>query len=315
MKRKATINIITAAILLVAMSGTSFAIGTYMPQFQNRYGAAGSAIDTCNLCHAITPALNGYGTAFRDASRNFAAIESLDSDGDGRTNIQEITARTFPGEADGQAPPSDAIAPTVTAFSVPSSSTSLSVPITTLTATDNVAVTGYMVTELSTRPAATAANWSALKPASYTFSSAGSKRLYAWAKDAAGNVSNSLSAAVTVTATTTPPPSTSGTPDISTPSSYSFGDEEVGDSKTRSITITNRGNATLTVSRIEMAGTHASMFRAQVSSFSVAPNSTYSLSVTFTPTSEGTKTATMRLTSNDPDTTVRSIALSGRGEN
>jgi len=96
----------------------------------------------------------------------------------------------------------------VTAFSIPTISSSLTVAITTLTATDAVGVAGYLVNESSTKPLATAAGWSVSAPSSYTCGSAGAKTLYAWAKDAAGNVSNSMSASVTITistADTTPP--------------------------------------------------------------------------------------------------------------
>jgi hypothetical protein len=44
-------------------------------------------------------------------------------------------------------------------------------------------------------------------PTGYTFASAGAKTLYAWAKDAAGNVSNSRSASITLT-TSSPGPTT-----------------------------------------------------------------------------------------------------------
>ena len=100
-------------------------------------------------------------------------------------------------------PTTDTTPPTVSAFSIPSTASSLSVPITTLTATDNVAVTGYLLTESSSSPVPTATGWTAIAPGSYTFASAGSKTLYAWARDAAGNVSASKSANVTVTITTT----------------------------------------------------------------------------------------------------------------
>ncbi len=93
----------------------------------------------------------------------------------------------------------DTTKPTVTAFSIPSAASSLTVSITSLTATDNLAVTGYMVTESSTAPSAGASGWSATAPTSYTFASEGAKTLYAWAKDAAGNVSASRSASVTIT--------------------------------------------------------------------------------------------------------------------
>ena len=85
---------------------------------------------------------------------------------------------------------------------------SLTVPISTFTATDNVAVTGYLVTETSTKPTAGAVGWSVVQPTIYTFASAGSKTLYGWARDAAGNVSNSRSATVTITLA---PAGTSGT--------------------------------------------------------------------------------------------------------
>jgi hypothetical protein len=111
---------------------------------------------------------------------------------------------TWAGYASG-----DSTAPIVTDFTIPASSTSLTVSINSLTAMDDVGVTGYMVTNSSTAPAASAASWSTSVPASYTFSSSttsGSKTLYAWAKDAAGNVSAAKSAAVTL--------SIGGTPDL-----------------------------------------------------------------------------------------------------
>jgi CSLREA domain-containing protein len=83
----------------------------------------------------------------------------------------------------------DIIAPTVDSFTVLSSSTSLTVPITAFTASDNVAVTGYLVTESATPPAAGAAGWTASAPSTYTVSSDGLYTLYPWAKDAVGHVS------------------------------------------------------------------------------------------------------------------------------
>lgn len=85
--------------------------------------------------------------------------------------------------------PPDTTAPTVGTFIIPSTSTSLTVPVTTFTASDNTAVTGYLITESATPPAAGAAGWTASAPANYVFVSEGAKSLYAWAKDAAGNVS------------------------------------------------------------------------------------------------------------------------------
>lgn len=59
-------------------------------------------IDACAFCHTSAPSLNAFGLAYRSNGRNTAAltaIQNLDSDGDGFTNLQEINALTFPGNA------------------------------------------------------------------------------------------------------------------------------------------------------------------------------------------------------------------------
>lgn len=92
----------------------------------------------------------------------------------------------------------DATPPVITAFTFPSVYNSLIVPISTFTATDNVGVAGYLLTETGTTPSSSAGGWSSTKPTAYTFSSYGAKTLYAWAKDAAGNVSASFSGKTTI---------------------------------------------------------------------------------------------------------------------
>jgi hypothetical protein len=62
-----------------------------------------------------------------------------------------------------------------------------------------VGVTGFLITETLTKPASSAAGWNATAPANYTCSKSGARTLYAWAKDAAGNVSAGKSARTTVT--------------------------------------------------------------------------------------------------------------------
>jgi hypothetical protein len=121
----------------------------------------------------------------------------------------------------------DTTAPTVSVFTVPSSSASLTVSITSFTATDNIGVTGYQVNESSAKPVATAGGWTSSAPSTYTFTTAGSKTLYAWAKDAAGNVSASRSALVTVTVTI---------PDTTVPTVSSFTIPSSSTSLTVSIT-------------------------------------------------------------------------------
>jgi len=93
----------------------------------------------------------------------------------------------------------DTVAPVVRSFSLPVSAASLTVPVSSLSASDDAAVTGYMVTESAGAPAANASGWSATPPSSFTFSGSGARTAYAWAKDAAGNVSAAASGSVTIT--------------------------------------------------------------------------------------------------------------------
>jgi len=120
-------------------------------------------------------------------------------------------ARQLAKEAEGCQPPprADTTPPTVTSFSIPARSSSLTIPITSFSATDNpggTGVAGYMVTESPFTPSPSDSNWRKFAPSNYTFATEGTKTLYAWAKDAAGNVSASLSANVTLTLPSLPPP-------------------------------------------------------------------------------------------------------------
>lgn len=93
---------------------------------------AGTRLDDCLLCHpAGSHRVNPYGQDYSRNRGNFGAIEGLDSDGDGFTNLTEILALTFPGD------PNDMPAPTPTggptAASTPTASpTTASRPATDL---------------------------------------------------------------------------------------------------------------------------------------------------------------------------------------
>jgi alpha-tubulin suppressor-like RCC1 family protein/sugar lactone lactonase YvrE len=90
---------------------------------------------------------------------------------------------------------SDAAKPVVTLFTIPATSYNTIVPITTLTVTDNSAGTlTYCVTENSS---STGCSWGS-KPTQYDFGSTGPKTLYAFARDAALNVSTGLAASTTI---------------------------------------------------------------------------------------------------------------------
>lgn len=83
----------------------------------------------------------------------------------------------------------DSIKPTVDQFSIPSVSSDLNVPVLSFTATDNINVTGYLLTNSEIKPAIDDTNWTITAPESYTFSSLGKKIIYAWVRDLAGNIS------------------------------------------------------------------------------------------------------------------------------
>ncbi len=92
---------------------------SYLSAFMSTYGAtASSKLNSCSLCHtANIPTLNPYGADYKRLGHNFAAIEGLDSDGDGATNRAEITALTWPGDPGdrpGAPATATAIAPTAT---------------------------------------------------------------------------------------------------------------------------------------------------------------------------------------------------------
>jgi len=95
----------------------------------------------------------------------------------------------------------DTSKPTITDFTLPASSTSLTIPVSAFTATDNVAVAAYQITASSTPPASGDANWRGTPPTSVKATITAdpqSVTFYAWAKDGAGNVSNGNSRSVTV---------------------------------------------------------------------------------------------------------------------
>ena len=83
----------------------------------------------------------------------------------------------------------DGTLPSVTDFTAASPENSYTISITSFNASDNVAVTGYMITESSTPPLAGADGWIDPAPITYTASINGVYTLYPWAKDAAGNIS------------------------------------------------------------------------------------------------------------------------------
>ncbi|MBE0605557.1 MAG: Ig-like domain-containing protein, partial [Deltaproteobacteria bacterium] len=140
---------------VLAMSGgQAHAVSNYLTSFNNQYGTSGTALNTCNLCHTSVPARNPYGAAFASNGHSFTAIENLDSDGDGFTNIAEITARTFPGDPGSTPPPTDTTPPTVSSTNPVTGATAVPVGAA-VTATFSEAVKSVSATTFTLKAGAT----------------------------------------------------------------------------------------------------------------------------------------------------------------
>jgi hypothetical protein len=116
---------------------------------------------------------------------NYAAL--TDGDGDGfASNVDSddasATVNPFPY-------------PVITGFSLAASSDSLTVPITTI----NFSTKKFAAGCFSETNSSANCSWSAVRPASYTFSGPGTRTLYAFIKDASGNISAAASAQTVIT--------------------------------------------------------------------------------------------------------------------
>jgi len=110
------------ALVLLFWGGTEAgAVPSYLTSFTNQYPATnGTRLDVCILCHNSSSggSRNSFGSAYGGNGHSFTNIEGMDSDGDGATNIVEIGALTFPGNAS-DTPPT-ATPPSITTSSLPS---------------------------------------------------------------------------------------------------------------------------------------------------------------------------------------------------
>lgn len=121
-----------------------------------------------------------------------------DCSGSGQCTLTMNAGRTVTA---GFKPSGDTTRPAISGFTMPATATTLTVPVTAFTASDNVGVTGYLITESPMPPSAYIPGWSSNPPNSYTFLAPGNCYAYAWARDAAGNVSVASVAMVNITVT------------------------------------------------------------------------------------------------------------------
>jgi hypothetical protein len=102
-------------------------------------------------------------------------------------------------------------------------------------------------------------------------------------------------------------------------SSLAFGNQTVSESSpAQSLTVTNSGNADLSISTAGVIGTNATDFSTNTDTCSgsnLAPSGTCAIGVTFTPTATGPRTATLIITDNNNGVvgSTQSVALTGTG--
>ena len=103
-----------------------------------------------------------------------------------------------------------------------------------------------------------------------------------------------------------------------TPTTKNFGSVQVGSSSSQTFTVGNNGNAPLDVGSATITGGDAGEFDIptlddNVSGATISPAGSETLDVVFTPSSSGTKTATLSIPSNDDDDDPLDVSLRGRG--
>jgi hypothetical protein len=96
-----------------------------------------------------------------------------------------------------------------------------------------------------------------------------------------------------------------------TPNTLTFTGQSVGTSKTQTVTLTNTGSATLSITNVSITGANSGDF-AQTNSCgtSLAAGASCTISITFTPAAPGTRTASITIADNAPNS-PQTVALTG----
>src|SRR3989338_7071964 len=204
----------------------------------------------------------------------------------------------------------DTTAPTSPSISINSGATSTTTASVTLTlsASDDTGVTGYYASESSITPSLTATGWTTVTSAtSYSAtgaftlsSSSGTKTVYVWFKDAAGNISSSANSSITLTAST----------DGTNPTNQSVSINS-GSSSTTSTSVTLTLSATDNVGVTGYCAKESSTISANDTCWtSVTSTTSYSANVSYT-LSSGTGIKTVYVFFRDAAGNVSGSAIGG----
>ncbi len=113
-----------------------------------------------------------------------------------------------------------------------------------------------------------------------------------------------------VTGSLNSPPDGGGSSQLSlSPASIDFGDVAVGDSRTETVTLTNSGTASLTISQADLTGTG---FSVSTLLLTLAAGQATTFSVTFAPATSGSASGSLSLIS-DAANSPTTLSLAGNG--
>ena len=99
----AVLSAMLSAVGFAVLVGPADSTPEHQSKFTSKYrNVRGSKLESCKTCHSGDTGnaqnVNVYGKDFAAANHDFAAVEGKDSDGDGFSNIDEINAKTYPGD-------------------------------------------------------------------------------------------------------------------------------------------------------------------------------------------------------------------------
>jgi hypothetical protein len=99
--KQSVMSLLLLVVLILAGVQVASATSGMMDEFNQFYDTNDTRLDTCSTCHGEdVESLNPYGADYGESDGDLEAIEALDSDGDGFSNQEEISALTFPGDSE-----------------------------------------------------------------------------------------------------------------------------------------------------------------------------------------------------------------------
>ena len=224
--KKITALFLLGVVIILGVYSLSYGVPSYATSFKSTYPSSplsslstvsGQAGNLCTVCHGASGGTrNTYGSAYAGAGHVFSTIQNADSDGDTFSNITEINAGTFPGNAASKPATADVTAPTVSISAPANGSTFTTAQTVAINAT---AADAVGVTKVEFYDGATLLGTDLTSPYSFawaiTSAGNGAHSFTAKAYDAAANVGTSAAVGVTVNIAT--PDVTAPTVSISAP--------------------------------------------------------------------------------------------------